>query len=234
MNKRQEITDEELEHFKDFDALLVKHRQTISIGSKNRRRWIVLGSAFFAAFIVALYFLSRQEIVPAKSPEPLSVQKETGPVHDEIESNSEQPQSKEPEVTKSTTHKKQPLEKSAAATEQKPMESKPASPIYIQAEPVDGYTKLYEYFNHELIYPEAAVKDSIQGILTVSFIISRDGSVTNIQFTNTLGKPFEEEAIRLIKNMPPWKPATVNGDPVPSKMTLPLTFQIQVNTEKKD
>ena len=99
--------------------------------------------------------------------------------------------------------------------------------IYIQAEPQNGYSNLYEYFAENLVYPSEALADSIQGVQTISFIINRNGTPEKITITNSLGEPFEREARRLIETMPAWRPATLNGKPVESKVSLPLTFQIQ-------
>lgn len=99
--------------------------------------------------------------------------------------------------------------------------------LYLQAEPVEGYTKLYDYFNSNLSYPAEAVPDSIQGVQTVSFVVNINGKPENIAITQSLGSLFELEARRLIENMPTWKPATLNGRPVPSKVAVPLTFQIK-------
>jgi hypothetical protein len=58
-------------------------------------------------------------------------------------------------------------------------------------------------------------------------VVNTDGKPENITIKQSLGEPFEKEARRLIENMPLWKPATLNGKPVSSQMSIPLTFQIQ-------
>jgi TonB family protein len=99
--------------------------------------------------------------------------------------------------------------------------------VYMQAEPSVGYDALYQYFNENLVYPREAVKDSIQGVVTVSFTISSRGTVEDVTVKNSLGEPFERETLKLIGDMPPWKPATLNGSPVPSKISIPVTFSLQ-------
>lgn len=106
-------------------------------------------------------------------------------------------------------------------------------PVYIQAAPVEGYPALYDYFNLELRYPQQAMKDSLQGEIVAVFTINVDGQPENIVIENSLGPLFDQEVVRLISNMPPWKPATYNGKPRPSKMSLPLTFQIKKITLPK-
>lgn len=99
--------------------------------------------------------------------------------------------------------------------------------VYLQAEPSEGYDRLYDYFHERLRYPQEAVKDSLQGVVVVVFVIKADGSADNIEVRSKLGEPFTKEVIQLIEAMPPWKPASLNGKPVPSRITLPLTFQIE-------
>jgi TonB family protein len=114
---------------------------------------------------------------------------------------------------------------------------KPASPatdlkgdakdVYVQAEPREGYAHLYAYFNDNLRYPPQAIKDSIEGIETISFMIDKRGKATNFAITNSLGALFDQEAMRLIRNMPDWNPASLNGEPVASQLSVPLTFQLK-------
>jgi TonB family protein len=105
--------------------------------------------------------------------------------------------------------------------------STPKLDVYLQAEPLEGYTHLYAYFNENLLYPPQAVKDSVEGIETVSFTIDQQGMPTLITITQSLGPLFDQEAIRLIRQMPAWKPATLNGHPVASQLSVPLTFELK-------
>lgn len=99
--------------------------------------------------------------------------------------------------------------------------------VYVQAVPRDGYTHLYAYFGEHLVYPPQAIKDSISGIETISFTIDEQGRPSGIVITKSLGAAFDAEALRLIDNMPAWQPATLNGRPVASQLSLPLTFQLK-------
>jgi TonB family protein len=97
---------------------------------------------------------------------------------------------------------------------------------YVPAEPIKGYPELYSYFSNNLLYPKEAMKDSVQGVLTVSFIINKNGKPEKIEVANSLGTLLDQEAIRLIREMPEWKPAVLNGKPIPSRISLPITFQL--------
>ena len=98
---------------------------------------------------------------------------------------------------------------------------------YVEAVPVEGLTYLYAYFQENLTYPDELRKDSIEGVVLVSFLIAKDSSVSNIQIVQSLGEQFDKEAIRVVSGMPKWIPATVNSTPVNSKLSIPLTFNIK-------
>jgi protein TonB len=121
-----------------------------------------------------------------------------------------------------------PKHESSKAAEIAPKAASPTQDeVYVQAEPQTGYATLYDYFAANLKYPSDALADSIQGVQTISFIINTNGTPEKIMITNSLGDSFDKEARRLIETMPAWNPATLNGRPVASKVSLPLTFQIQ-------
>ena len=105
--------------------------------------------------------------------------------------------------------------------------------VYLQAEPVNGYAALYDYFKKNIKYPAEAVKDSVEGVLTVSFIVTESGTPEKIEVSQSLGQAFDQVAIELIRNMPEWKPAMLNGKPVKSRISLPVTFELK-NVEENN
>jgi TonB family protein len=109
-----------------------------------------------------------------------------------------------------------------------PAATEPVTTVsYQQATPIDGFTELYAYFSREIHYPEEGLPDSIQGVATATFVIDRKGNVGRVTVLNSLGPAFDAEIMRLIRNMPAWNPATVNGHAVPSMFSIPLNFQVQ-------
>ena len=102
---------------------------------------------------------------------------------------------------------------------------------FIPAEPEGGYTALYAYFEQALAYPDGAINDSIEGTVTIQFSIGTDGRAQQVQVAEGLNPLLDETAIQVIKEMPPWKPATINGIPIATPMTIPLTFSI-IKTKK--
>jgi protein TonB len=133
----------------------------------------------------------------------------------------EQDAVKSPEV-KPGAQKQTPESKESTAL---PAETAKADVGYVEAAPAKGYPDLYAYFEKELTYPEEAMSNPVEGVVTVAFTITRKGKIENINIDNSLGELFDREAMRVITQMPDWKPASYNGKPVSSTVSLPLTFQ---------
>ncbi len=80
-----------------------------------------------------------------------------------------------------------------------------------------------------MVYPAEAKKYNIQGRVIVSFIIEKDGSLTNIKVMRGLGYGFDEEAVRVLKLSPKWNPGLQCGVPVRVMYTFPIVFANDVN-----
>lgn len=85
---------------------------------------------------------------------------------------------------------------------------------------------LSTYLATNLRYPEAAKKKGTEGRVQVQFIVRADGSITDIALKSGIGDGCDEEALRLVKNMPRWTPGKQNGRPVTVSYTLPITFKL--------
>ncbi len=92
-----------------------------------------------------------------------------------------------------------------------------------------------QYFKDNFQYPDTAVKNHIEGSVTVDFVIDTDGSVINIEIPTgyNLGYGLPEEAERLVSNMPKWKPATIDSKPIQSNQQTTILFSLK-NWLKKD
>jgi protein TonB len=88
-------------------------------------------------------------------------------------------------------------------------------------------TDLKEYFASEIVYPPRAYKYFLQGKVYVQFMINEDGSISNALVVLTHDKDLDKEALRIIRNMPYWKPARKDGQPVPMAYTCPVVFTIK-------
>lgn len=100
-----------------------------------------------------------------------------------------------------------------------------------QAEFPGGLDSMYAYIHKNLKYPEAAKEKGIEGRVFVSFIIEKDGSISNILVKRAIGGGCEEAAVEMIKNMPKWKPGKQRGKPVRFQFTLPIKFELPKNKE---
>ena len=80
-----------------------------------------------------------------------------------------------------------------------------------------------------LRYPQIAQENGISGRVVVSFVVERDGTVSNIQVLQAPDKSLADEATRVVGNSPKWEPGMQSNKPVRVKYTLPVVFQIQNN-----
>ena len=90
-----------------------------------------------------------------------------------------------------------------------------------------GMTELLKYMKENLQYPEEAIEKGIEGRVICQFTVKKDGSIDNIVVLKSIHKSLDEEAIRLIKNMPKWKPGkNYKGEVQDCKYTIPFSFKL--------
>lgn len=77
------------------------------------------------------------------------------------------------------------------------------------------------------MYPEIAKESNIQGRVTVKFVVNEEGNVSDIIVVKGIGGGCDEEAVRVVKKMPKWKPGKQNGRPVKVYFSLPITFRLE-------
>jgi protein TonB len=90
-----------------------------------------------------------------------------------------------------------------------------------------GEATLLKYLRDNIKYPEMARQSNIHGTVYVSFVIERDGSVSNVNIARGIGGGCDEEAIRVIQNMPDWAPGKQLDKPVRVKFTIPIKFTLK-------
>lgn len=90
-----------------------------------------------------------------------------------------------------------------------------------------GNSELMRYLGTNIKYPTIAAENGIQGRVVLKFVVSKDGSISNIQIVRSLDPSCDKEAIRVIKGMPKWIPGMQNGHPVAVYFTLPVLFKLQ-------
>lgn len=86
-----------------------------------------------------------------------------------------------------------------------------------------------QYLSQNMKYPIAARENEIQGRVYVSFVVERDGSISNVSISRgkELGGGIPEEAMRVVKAMPKWQPGEQNGQAVRCYFTVPVNFKLQ-------
>ena len=89
-----------------------------------------------------------------------------------------------------------------------------------------GSDSLYAYIARNIKYPETAKKEKIEGRVFVTFVIEKDGQVSSAKILRDIGGGCGEEALRVVKNMPKWKPGTQRGNPVRFQFNLPVSFML--------
>ncbi|WP_341224521.1 TonB family protein [uncultured Arcticibacterium sp.] len=89
-----------------------------------------------------------------------------------------------------------------------------------------GLKKMYKWLGRNLNYPRNATVNGVEGKVIVTFIVEKDGSISDVKVLKGIGFGCDEEAERVIKKMPKWKAGIQNGKPVRVRYTIPLSFQI--------
>lgn len=90
-----------------------------------------------------------------------------------------------------------------------------------------GKAALDEYISTTIKYPEMARENGIEGVVNVSFTVQPDGTIGSIKIVRMVDPDLEQEAIRVVKSMPKWEPATKDGQPVAATATVDVPFTLE-------
>lgn len=99
---------------------------------------------------------------------------------------------------------------------------------------IGGEEALYKYLLENVNYPQSAKESGIQGRVFVTFVVELDGSVTDVRVLRGIGGGCDEEAVRVVKNMPKWIPGKQKGKSVRVQYNLPLKFTLTSGSDKPD
>ena len=89
-----------------------------------------------------------------------------------------------------------------------------------------GIQGMIKFLSENISYPKEAQKKKISGRVLVSFVVEKNGSVSEVQTERSLYPSLDEEAVRVVKSMPNWIPGKQGGQVVRVKYTLPVTFSL--------
>ena len=90
-----------------------------------------------------------------------------------------------------------------------------------------GQGALMSYLASNIKYPVVAQGNGVQGRVIVSFVVERDGSISDVRVARSVDPSLDREAQRVVKSMPRWKPGKQNGSAVRVKYTVPVVFRLQ-------
>ena len=95
-----------------------------------------------------------------------------------------------------------------------------------QPTPPGGMSAFYQYVSKNMKYPAQARRMGIEGRVFVQFVVDKDGTITEVQAIKGIGAGCDEEAERVLRNAPKWKPGKQRGRAVKVRMVLPITFKL--------
>ena len=95
-----------------------------------------------------------------------------------------------------------------------------------QPEPQGGMQAFYEFVGKNMKYPSQARRMGVEGKVFVQFVVDKDGSLSDVKAIKGIGAGCDEEAVRVVKSAPKWKPGKQRGKAVRVRMVLPITFKL--------
>lgn len=96
--------------------------------------------------------------------------------------------------------------------------------VETEAEFPGGLEAMNRFLAENIKYPTLAKQKNIEGKVIISFIVEKNGTLTDIRTIKDIGEGCGDEGIRIVKLMPKWKPAKQKGQPVRQQFLLPISF----------
>ena len=90
-----------------------------------------------------------------------------------------------------------------------------------------GPSALMKYLSENVKYPVVAQENGVQGRVVVSFVVEKDGHITDVKVVRSVDPSLDKEAARVVKSMPSWIPGKQNGSAVRVKYNVPVSFKLQ-------
>ncbi len=182
---------------------------------------------------IASFSEKGSSVEPSNAPIIQETQSESGE-----EVSSEQNRSKLQDETPKATNVDNTSNESKISTTTNDLSDKEKEKVYAavdkNAEYPGGIGALMNWLSMNIRYPEKAYKDNIQGKVVVKFIIGKDGKVSDPSILKGVDPELDKEALRVISEMPEWKPAESNGKAVASYYNLPISFKLVDDSEQTE
>ena len=115
--------------------------------------------------------------------------------------------------------------------------SYPEPPLEIaekQPEFKGGFDAMLKFIGDNMKYPQSAIENGIQGTVYVRFVVDKSGKLTNINVERGIGRGCDEEAVRIVQNMPDWNPGVSKGMPVNVNQVVIVKFKLKATYATTD
>ncbi len=99
--------------------------------------------------------------------------------------------------------------------------------VKVEAAYIGGYALMMQFIQSKVVYPEIAREMGVQGKVLVSFVVEKNGDVSNVEIKRGVDKDLDREAIRVVKSFPKWKPGEQNYGAVRTRVVLPINFELK-------
>lgn len=96
---------------------------------------------------------------------------------------------------------------------------------------VGGTGEMHSFISKNLSYPADAVERNAQGLVVYTFVVEKDGTLSNFNIIHKADPLLNDEALRILKNMPPWRPARHKGEIVRAETYVPMYFKLNKNAQ---
>lgn len=96
--------------------------------------------------------------------------------------------------------------------------------VWLEPEFKGGESAMQSYIKDKVIYPKAAIDQNISGVVYVQFVIDGDGSISEVRVIKSVHPLLDEEAVRVVSEMPNWNPGKIHNRPVKVRYTIPIRF----------
>lgn len=96
----------------------------------------------------------------------------------------------------------------------------------IEADFPGGEEMMRKWMQENIVYPDLSIENGEQGKVYLNFVVEKDGTITNVVIVKGATRELDNEAKRLVRNMPKWEPGETNGKKVRTSFTLPINFEL--------
>jgi TonB family protein len=132
-----------------------------------------------------------------------------------------------------TQQKPKPAETQKVVTQEKPSEEPVFQVVETMPSFPGGQDAMTKYMMTTIKYPEEARTKGIQGTVYITYVVEKDGSVSNVKVLRGIGSGCDEEGVRVVSAMPKWNPGKQRGEFVRVQFNLPINFKLDSKSDKE-